>query len=182
MNIAIEKTKEYIKKQVKIDRVSLINEPFSKYQKVYLSTNENIKEYLDLVSFKNKTNALTVLASGDHAFNLITKGILNIDTFDTNILTTYYVFGLKYAMILKYSYKEYLNILSILTNKQTNLELITTIIKDLLPYMDLKYRNYWNEIIDYNYNIQKDKSNHINIIYLLFMNIYSIDKIMMLLI
>ena len=66
------------------------------YSKVYLWTNENIDAYLNIVDISSKENALSVLASGDQTFNLITKGIMNIDTFDTNKLTEYFALGLSF--------------------------------------------------------------------------------------
>ena len=48
--------------------------PFRKYARTYFSTNENINGYLKFISNDNYNNALTVLASGDHLFNLINKG------------------------------------------------------------------------------------------------------------
>ena len=60
------------------------------------------------LDFKDKKKALSVLASGDHVFNLIYYGILNIDTFDTNRLTEYYALGLKRAALLAFTYEEYL--------------------------------------------------------------------------
>ncbi len=176
MEEAIEITKKNIKKQVDSNKFLMEGLPFSKYQRVYLSTNENIKEYLNLVSFKNKNNALSVLGSGDHLLNLITKGISDIDTFDTNLLTTYYVFGIKYAMILKYSYKEYLNIYKKFIGI-TSLEELSDIINGLLPYMANIYRTYWKNINDFNYNIQKNKPNHLNLFRLLFINLDDLDKI-----
>ena len=151
--------------------------PFSKYQKVYLSTNENINEYLNNVDFNKKTNALSVMASGDHIFNIINKGILNIDTFDTNAITEYYVLGLKKAMILKYNYKEYLKTYSKFCDKFISLDELTFILKELLIYMDDKYKIFWNSIIEYNYKIQKNNKNKINLFYMLFINISSVDYI-----
>ena len=80
----------------------------SKYSKIYFWTNENVDAYLNLVTFEGKDSALSVLASGDQLFNLICKGIINIDTFDSNKLTEYFAFGLKRAAILKYSYQDYI--------------------------------------------------------------------------
>ena len=176
-NKAIEYSKRMIKDQVIKGKYSISGMPFTKYQKVYFSSNENIKEYLNLVDFNNKNNALTVMGSGDHLFNLINKGIKYIDTFDTNLLTKYFVLGLKYAMIKKYSYNEYLNIYSKLININTSLDDITVIINDLLDYMDVRYKKYWDVIINYNYKEQKEKDTDINLIYLLFINLEPVNFI-----
>ena len=80
----------------------------TKYSTLYFWTNENINAYLSLFPMEMYENALSVLSSGDHIFNLIQRGILDIDTFDSNLLTKYYALGLKKAMILKYSYKDFI--------------------------------------------------------------------------
>ena len=174
---AIEYTKSMIEKQVKMNKYFVSGMPFSKYQKVYLTTNENIKDYLNIVDFNNKDSALTVLASGDHLYNLISKGVKNIDTFDSNLLTEYLALGLKYAMLKKYSYKEYLSTYSKLININTGLEEITSIINDLIKYMDDKYKNYWQKVINYNYCLQKQNNIDINIIFLLFINFEPVNFI-----
>ena len=170
---AIEYSKLMIEEQVNSGKCFNSGMPFTKYQKVYLSTNENIKDYLNLKKYNNKDSALSVLASGDQVFNLIIKDINNIDTFDTNYLTQYLVFGLKYAMIQKYSYKGYLKTMGKFININTNIEEITSIINDLLPYMDNKYKKYWREIINYNYSLQRNNSSYINLFHMLYININS---------
>ena len=91
--------KEMIKNQVNQKRITNVFEPFSKYSKGYLWTNENIKEYINKKYISEYNSALSVTGSGDHLFNLILNNVLNIDTFDTNTLTEYNVLGLKKALI-----------------------------------------------------------------------------------
>lgn len=172
-----DEVKNLINTQVSNNKVCNVGVPFSKYQKVYISTNENIKHYLNLFDFSNKKSALSVLASGDHIFNLINKDIIDIDSFDTNLLSLYYVLGLRRAMIVKYNYKEYLNIYSKILNSSTSLDEITTIINDLLPLMDKCYRDYWKEVNTYNYKLQKNNKYHINLFYMLFINFNKIDDV-----
>lgn len=140
---------------------------FDGYQKGYLLTNENIKAYLDLVSFDGKDKALTVLLSGDHMMSLISKGITNIDTFDINGMQPYLALGLKRAMVLKYSYLEFLEVNNKLNNAFTSIEEITSIIIDLLPFMEIKHASFWKKIIDYNYQVQKGRKEQVNPIVLL---------------
>ena len=150
----INGTKELLNKQYESGKAFCSGKPFSTYQKVYFSTNENIKDYINRSNLEGKNTALSVMASGDHSFNLVEKGILNIDTFDSNALTEFYVLGIKRAMIMRYSYKEYLITLNKLLDINTSLIELTSILSDLLPFMDKKYRGYWRTIIDYNYNMQ----------------------------
>ena len=177
MENIINATKELLNKQYESGKAFCSGKPFSTYQKVYFSTNENIKTYINESNIEGKTNALSVMASGDHSFNLIEKGILNIDTFDSNALTEFYVLGIKRAMIMRYSYKEYLITLNKLLDINTSLEELTSILTDLLSFMDTKYREYWREIINYNYLIQKKNNTNINLFSLLFINVIGGEKI-----
>ena len=163
----IEEARKLIDRQVRNNKYIYEGIPFSRYQKFYSCTNENIKGYFDDINYTNREKALSVLASGDHIFNLIEKGIKDIDTFDTNYFTKYYVFGLRYAMIQKYNYSEYLKILSVLIDNNTSLEEITSIINDLLPYMDSLYRRFWGHIIEYNYILQKKYKTNLNLLNML---------------
>lgn len=177
MTEIINGTKELLNKQYESGKAFCSGKPFSTYQKVYFSTNENIKDYINRSKLEGKTSALSVMASGDHSFNLIEKGILNIDTFDSNALTEFYVLGLKRAMIIRYSYKEYLITLNKLLDINTSLEELTCILSELLPFMDLEYKKYWSFILDYNYKVQKNQNSNINLFNLLFINIVSGDKL-----
>lgn len=168
MESCIQGVKKMILDQVKVGESYFSGEPFSRYQKFYYCTNENISEYLNLVDFNGKDSALSVMASGDHTFNLITRGITNIDTFDTNELTDYYVLGLRRAIILKYDYKDFRYItISFLRSNQISVEELTEFIKGLLLYMDKKYRIFWEQVIDFNYKIQREYQTNINLFLLI---------------
>lgn len=119
------------------------------YRPFYWFTNENVAAYLNHLNVSKNQRALSVLASGDQAFNLIAKGINDIDTFYINGLTEYYVFGLKLAIITKYNYKDFCEVYSKLLDPETTPKEIADIIFDLLPLMDKKYRTYWRETIDF---------------------------------
>jgi len=163
MEKCIEGAKKLIQQQVEWNEICFFGERFSKYQKAYYSTNENIREYLDLVDFDGKSNALSVLASGDQIFNLITKGIINIDTFDTNLLTEYFALGLKRAMILKYSYYEYIKLIQFICSNHVTIIELTEFIIGLFPYMDKKSIVFWRQIIEYNYKLQKQAGTDLNL-------------------
>ena len=124
--------------------------------KFYLGTNENINGYLNLFDFDPNQIALSVLASGDHVFNLVNKGIKNIDSFDINKLTEYYALGLKRSMILHYSYSEYLDNIRKIANTNTLFSEIAEIIKDNNSTMDKEHRFFWNELIDF---VHKNSTN-----------------------
>ena len=163
--------KEMIENQVNQKRITNVFEPFSKYSKGYLWTNENIKEYINKKYISEYNSALSVTASGDHLFNLILHNVLNIDTFDTNTLTEYNVLGLKKALIKKFKYNDFLTICELIANNMLTLEETTYLIKDLLPLMDKKYRKYWQNISEYNYQLQKNNDEYLDLFAMLFINI-----------
>lgn len=161
--------KEILKRQVetrKIEQVTL-----GEYKKVYRETNENIDGYMNLIDFQGKEHALTVLSSGDHVFNLLYHGILNIDTFDTNPLTEYYALGLKRSAILALNYKEYLKFMKKLVSSSTSIDELYLLITSLFPYMCEKYRYFWQTILDYNYHLQKRMRKPLNLFQMLLINI-----------
>ena len=167
-----------MKQDVEITKIMILNYlkgykrkntgSFREYDKIYATTTENIDAYLNLSNFKDKDSALTVLASGDQAFSLASLGIKNITTFDINKLTEYYALGLKKSAILAFNYQEFLNYFNTLFSPNITLEKLSDMIKYLLPYMDLEYKLYWQEIIDYNYKLQKNRDNQVNLFHILF--------------
>ncbi len=140
---------------------------FDGYQRVYFQTNENIDGYLQLYDISLKEKALCVAGSGDQAFSLIAKGINNIQLFDINKLTEYMVIGLKKAIILKYNYSEYFEVMIKLINPQTNFMDIYNIISSLIPYMEEKYQYFWYEVINYYKMLQISEKSNYNLIHML---------------
>lgn len=159
--------KRIIEGQVKENKYTDISENFKKYQKSFYWTNENIACYLGMVNLRNCENALCVASSGDHIYELIAKGIKNIDTFDINKLTEYYSLGLKKAMILSYDYYNFLEVMNLIS-LDLPIDYLTDILRDLLPCMEQKYRKFWQEIIEYNYKIQTKYNTNLNLIKMLY--------------
>lgn len=157
MDTIIDKTKDLIRKQAEHSVSSSYGLKFDECCKVYAFTNERIAAMLEFIKICNNSTAVVTTSSGDHAFNLINAGVYDIDTFDINLISDYYALGLKRAMILKYSYYEFLEITKIFREKYYSYEEITQIVVDLLPYMDNQYRKFWGEIVTYYYNIYKNK-------------------------
>ena len=144
---------------------------FTDFDKVYPFTNEYITGYLDYVNFTGKSSALSVLSSGDHPFSLITNGITDIDTFDINGLTEFYSLGLKRAMIMKYSYSDFLKIAELFNYQMgfifspgntgrfdPNEDIIKQLVSDLSKDMDEKYRTFWRKVVNSSDSLCKDKS------------------------
>ena len=121
MKEAIEATEKMIDAYIMGKKRRKIN-TFGEYDKVYATTTENIDAYLKLAEFSGKNEALSVLASGDQAFSLASKGIKNITTFDINKLTEYYALGLKRSAILTYGYNEFLSYFKNLFDLNINLD------------------------------------------------------------
>ena len=154
----LEETKKLIERQVKDGFYFDLIDYKSICQPVYLWTNENVRGYQNL--FEGKKNVLSVLSSGDQIFNMLLKGVIKIDTFDNNGLTEYFTLGLKKAMILKYSYEEFLiktkKMCSSHDNPAMSLDELSVFVKELLPYMEERYAKFWNEIVEFNYKLQKN--------------------------
>lgn len=170
---ALNGVKNIIDRQLNAGKVYIFGRPFSEFQKVYKETNENINGYMQKLDFKNKKKALSVLASGDHIFNLVYYGILNIDTFDTNRLTEYYALGLKRAALLAFTYEEYLLFNQKLTNPSTSIEELNSMVSLCYPFMEEKYRKFWQEVMEYNYQNQKNNQEKLNVFLMLLMNMAS---------
>lgn len=117
---------------------------FEEYSKIYSFTNEYLANMFLQMNLACKKNALTVLSSGDHAFNLIYMGIENIDTFDSNRLTEYYALGLKKTAIQCLNYNEFMKLFSGKIERK-QIELLNYVIRNMEP----EYRNYFEPLIAY---------------------------------
>lgn len=120
------------------------NHHFSKYDKIYYSTNEELNKILKNTDIKNK-KVLTVQASGDQPLYFLYNGAKEVDTFDINKLTFYHY-------ILKIWFIRYLNV------QYHNIKNIN-IIKELLLMVEPQNENeqkaykYWHRYIDEIYSI-----------------------------
>ncbi|MBQ9834441.1 MAG: DUF3419 family protein [Bacilli bacterium] len=120
----------------KNDQVKALD--FSAYNKFYKMTNENLLQAYKTVEASSSTKALTILASGDQAFNLINKGVINVDCFDVNRLTEYYALGFKKRAIECLTYKQFIDLFSAPKNYQ---EIESYVIEN----MDDIYKWFWSE-------------------------------------
>lgn len=114
------------------------------YNKVYFSSNEDLKTIFSSFDFNNK-NILTVLGSGDQAFHFYNKGANQVDLFDINKLTIYYYFLRKW--VINYYGTYYPNIL---VNNNYFIELFSSV----KPCSDLESDAliYWKKyFIEYDY-------------------------------
>ena len=70
------------------------NEPFSR---IFYCSNEDVSRLLSRVDFKDK-KVLSVCGSGDFYFHCINNGATDIDLYDINSLSIYYVYFRKWIM------------------------------------------------------------------------------------
>ena len=156
MSKDIEIYKDLIARQVRRGEIS--KSCGGKWQKSYAWPNEDEKEILKLIDFKRIRRVLTVLSSGDYLYSLISKGIINVDTFDISPITQYYSLGLKKSVIETIpdcgEFKRYLGSLIY----SDNARYVGREIENLLSRMIEKYQLFWSEMIKFNYDLQKRKA------------------------
>jgi len=121
-----------------------LKEKYGRYSKLYAFTTENIGGYYLQTSFLKK-KVLTVCGSGDHVLNAILLGSNEIDTFDINILT-YYFLKLKIAAVKTLSYTEFLDYFLLENNLSAmNYKLFQKMKKELeseiLTFWEILYRD-----------------------------------------
>lgn len=144
----------------------LHTERFNTYSKCYFYTTENIKSYLNRLTYA-KNRVSTVIGSGDQIFNLAYLGFKNIDAFDINVLT-YFNFYLRRALILAFSYEGYMAISKEFLDRKTPLSRLKDLfnyLEDLLPD-DVSY--FYNALMIEQEKLQKDGFSWYN----LFSNLY----------
>ncbi len=177
MNQIINESKSFIQEQINTKQNPLLLS-YNKISKVYAFTNENIYGYMSKLDFANKGNALSVMASGDHPFNLALYGINNIDTFDINALTEYYALGIKRSAILAFDYLNYIAFMNKLLDKFLSLNELNDLINQITPYMETKHRIYWKSLIDYYHILQKESNISTNLFHLFLLDPNKIDGYM----
>lgn len=136
----------------------LLKKQFNYYGPFYAYATEDIGRSLS--SYGENDRILTILSSGDHVFNYLLKGAVNIETFDINKVTKYY-FELKKACLSKLSYDEFIAFQSdkksgILINALKRLD-------EFAPFLDKDTYLFWRYYIEntdltnlFNATINKD--------------------------
>ena len=116
---------------------------FDKYARLYPITNECVKDYTHL--FNGQKNVLSVIGSGDQILEMINKDIFNIDIFDINHLTYYYL-NLKIAGIKALSNEEYIELFV----KRDITFYSHSLYLKLRPYLNLRNQVFWDYLIKKN--------------------------------
>ncbi len=143
----LDKTIDLYLKLYQQGRVELKPE-FSKYSRYYYITNEPIRDIFDIRTKYEDKNILSVLAGGDHIFEMIFRGAINIDTFDINALLEYYTIGFKKRAIECLDYQEYLDLFNFsYDGLECKFYNIKSEIEDyVVENMDEEYKWFWKEI------------------------------------
>ncbi len=120
---------------------------FTKYSPSFVFTTENISGYLNQLDVEGK-DLLVPCASGDHAFEALSKGANSVDLFDINAYA-YHMLQLKMAAIKTLSQEEFLkfflknNLDFTKNNNIFNRETYTNEIRKELPIYS---RNFWDQV------------------------------------
>lgn len=125
---------------------------FSEYARSYLFTTEYINRYLKQNEF-NKGRAVSLLASGDHIFNLALCDIYDIDTVDINRLN-YFTFWLKFAFILNLSFSEFKSLEKIIS-RDSYLPYFLEFLERSKSCMPLDVYLYFKELVYFEYSLNK---------------------------
>ena len=112
---------------------------FSDYSMIYPSSNELLNSIFSLVDVKDK-DVLTVLASGDQRFHLLSRGAQSVDLFDINKLTIHYYYLREWSI-------RYLGIYYICDNRFDFINSLLKIVKPKTEEEQLSY-NYWLQVIN----------------------------------
>ncbi len=121
-------------------------EGFTEMTQLFRFTNENISEYYELFDFENK-DVLTVIGAGDQALSAIFKGAKNVDVFDINKLS-YYFLNLKKYAIKNISYEEYLKLFNPIT-KLKDSEIMYEKVSSNID--DKNVKEFWDYVFRSNY-------------------------------
>ena len=142
---------------------------------VYAFTNENIKAYLEGITGKN---VLSICSSGDQYLNLIGNNFEDIDLIDINPLTEYYTLGIKQALILGFSYEEYIKVITLLFKRNMDKQLEKEVLTYLLNFMTPKYQLFWKEVFNYYFKLQEKYQREISLLQILTQDYYfDLDEI-----
>lgn len=143
---AIDETKKMMDKQ------GYGYNSFAKYSLFYFHSNENAKMALENLEF-NKNQALSVMASGDQVFNLISLGVKHIDAFDINILT-YFIYHLRRAIYLVYGPEKGAIIENMFCSVEIDTIKLLKILTTLRPVLPDEVIAYFQEVLTYAHYLQ----------------------------
>jgi len=73
------------------------------HDRIYYASNENLSSLLPSINMKDK-KVLSVLASSDQLFHIYSQNPESVDTFDINLLTRYYYYLRKWAILYEDEY------------------------------------------------------------------------------
>lgn len=145
---------EVIKKYCCSISLKAIGYDYAEYGRPYHFANEHLIELNDQIDFSKYKTGLCVLSSGDHALNMIYKGIEKVDTFDSSRLTEYYALGIKKKAIEVLKYREFLTLFSNSFFRNTN-ELALE--KYVLSCTSEEYKRFWKSFLEARKKLGEEK-------------------------
>ena len=123
---------------------------------VYAFTNENINDYLNKLKKDKIDKVLTVLASGDHLYNLALIKPPLVDLVDINPLTEYYALGFKKALFKMCDYGEYIEAIYYLFKSDNyDIDIEKKFWEKLFNLIEEKYQPFFRDIITFYFKMQK---------------------------
>lgn len=124
----------------------------SEYSEAYPMTNEDINNVWDIFRFDGSVKLLSVLASGDQIFDMVLKGIKNVDAFDCNRITEYYSLGFKKTAIENLNYYQFLELFDYEKRDRLKSEMEDYVIS----CSPEEYKKFWQEVF---YNLKQQGVN-----------------------
>ena len=123
---------------------------YSEYREIWPFSNEPLKDIYCGKDLNDK-KILTIAGSGDHALSAVLCGAKEIDTFDINKLTEYFI-GLKYAAIKGLSFQDFCIIFD--CSYRMNSGVMLKLYEKVEQFLPIDIRNFWS----YFYSSDKIKS------------------------
>lgn len=165
---------EDVNNTLRLINIYIVND-IGNYGKLYINTNEPIRDVLSICDFNNK-KVLTVLASSDQLLAISELNPLKIDTFDINILTMYFFYLKKWFFLMYHELISYgldkkvifdcLKIADLNNNGDKNAYIYWSILLDKISieqFYDLFYLAYEHfDIINFNKTEQFYKNYNLN--------------------
>lgn len=144
----ISKTTPGFKQIAKAEGIIAQTIPDAYINMPYLITTQN-QRYLDSTLPENASSACVILGSGDTVFELVSRGINQIEAIDINDLQMM-IYKLRYASLLTLSAKDYINFLINCYNHRFMSPEVFKNVKEGFSKNDIEAINFWECILSVN--------------------------------
>lgn len=157
MNLKKQRLKD-LRQLKEIIKQNGLTHNFEEYAAFYYFSNEQINRIFSQINFENYHTMLSVLSSGDHAFNAIYHGIDIVDTFDVNRMTEYYALGFKKRAIECLNFEQFCLLYTLNGRDKKLLDLEDEVINN----MDHEYKKFWKT---YKYKMKEQRKSGQSVLY-----------------